>query len=270
MYLFVTTGGAFRFGVVGSIVFTTTSTVTDANYHVFELSRTGAIMFLKVDGRILHSGSHSNNISNTGGSLFIGSGISGATPFRKGSIETFSFSATAPTLEQSKFIAAEEAAIVGKPCLLPYSSSVTSLVYDASTDITGVDDATGRAYFKGLQRIDYAPFATGIMNSGGEAPFSSLLRTGSNNHLVAPAVDINAELTAMRKRTAVRRRVESTLIAAGGVVSVTKGFKPVSCYDVTGATLVRLTAANTTFDGFIHSVTGLTGTQSYDFTLEEI
>jgi len=256
----------YYYTTIWTAVAATSIVFTDTSEHVVSLYRSAGMVYIDVDGTTVASGAFTGSIT-TSGKLVLGNSEGNTVRFwAGGQCSSVRISATAPTAEQSKYIAEQENKLNGGALCLLSADAVTDLSYNADADILGVETAGAYDYLNGLEVIQRGIVKTDTTDLG----FERVQVNGTTDVRVAsPAVSVREQL-AKNAATDSKQPVVKAIAAVGGVVSLPQGFKATGCYDVTGAVLVRLTSANKAFDGFINSITGLTGTQTYDVTMERV
>jgi hypothetical protein len=243
---------------------------TDTAEHTVEIKRVSGVLYQVVDGVAITSDSTALTISNSTGGLQIGEAQDSSYPLTGGQIACVRISATAPTAEQSLFIAQQENALNdGALCLLSNSASVSALAYDASTDVYSVGNGTNVDQFKGLQRLSSAAHGvttlTALASGAGEK-----LVVGTGGTYSRPALDLYTETKALRLKLSQEqnKRQVYTFTSSGTTQKVKQGWKPVSpIIDITTGTGV-IKATTTTFDGFVYTLTGLTTAKDYIVDIE--
>ena len=256
--------------------FTTTLALTDTAEHVVEYGRAtingvASTCYVKLDGVILGSGVSTLTISNTTGVLSVGYWAGGASlPWAGGSVANVRISATAPTAEQSKYIAATENALNGgQACLLSNSATVSLLDYDSQADLLEVVNGTATDFFSGLARVGSVTTTAGITGatSEGQVPKYALLKSGTTNKFWTAERNISSELQEQYKET--KKTQQYSFTSSGTAWSLPKGWKAQGmAFNTTDGTF--LTTATQTFDGFLWSLAGLTTAKAYQVNLVEV
>ena len=253
---------------VDQIVISTTVAFTDTAEHVVELKRIGTAVSLLIDGVTVGTATSSLSISCATGFFNIGCGrTAGVAPWTGGQVACVRISATAPTAEQSKYIAATENALNGgATCLLSNSSTVSALDYKADTDLLEVVNGTATDYFNGLKRVASATTTSGLTGTEGQLPKYALLKSGTTNKFWANERNISAELQEQVKQE--KRTQQYSFTSAATTQALPQGWKAQGlAFNTTDGTF--LTTATQTFDGFKWTLTGLTSAKAYQVNLVE-
>jgi len=239
-------------GISLTLIGTSTSSFSDIALHTLEVKRSGTTVTVLVDGELVCSATSALSISNLTGFLRIGEGQHASAPWIGGSFETCNIEATAPTAEQSKFIADQESAIKGGGlCLLSNSALVSGLTYDDKTDTHQVKNGANTDLFKGLKRIDSVVTTAGFT----AAPCPAL--TGTKYY--APTINVNAELNAANEKLS-KAATKPKSFGFNGNAAITlfelqSGWRPQSVYVAGVRKFEGATSDYTiTYDGFIYGV----------------
>lgn len=244
---------------------TTTATFTDTAEHTVGIKRSGTTFSIEVDGVVVATGTSALTISNATGYLRVGEGQDASQPWAGGFCSCVRISATAPTAEQSKYIAAQENALNGgKTCLLSNSSTVSALSYDKDTDTYLVGNGTNVDTFQGLKRI--ASQAHGVTTLTSIASINGRkLIAGTGASYTAPERNISAEL--LEAQTTKPRTQNYSFTSSGTTWALPKGWKAQGViFNLTDGTMA---AAAQTFDGFLFTLTGLTTAKAHQIQLVE-
>lgn len=252
---------------------TSTAAFTDAAEHTIEVKRgtfggVANTVQILVDGVVVASAVSALTISNATGFLRIGEAQAASRPWTSGQVACFRISATAPTAEQSKFIAATENALNGgAACLLSNSASVSDLRYHADSDLLAATNGTATDYFNGLHRVGSVTTASGITGASaeGQLPQRTLLKSGTVNKFWAAERNINAELQEYM-RSDIKPTFKQIASDAAGKLTFPQGMKPTRVNSTAG-TYVSLATSAPTFDGFLWSISGLSASTNYDCEL---
>jgi len=256
----------YTVGASGLIIRSGVTPINDGKYHHIVIQRRSGNIEFAVDGKITNSIADTSDLTiptallRVGGGLSVwNSGLNTADP--SGRMKLFRYSLTSMSPEQIASMYAQERPLfeAGTKCLLSNSSSVTDLRYNSEHDVYYVENGTNVDEFKGLQRLDYMPLATGVTASGEPLAAPYLSRSGTTNYWKAPAIDVNSELKALALDNAELRQKPSTFGFNGDGAtlsfSLQQGFKPQSVY-VAGSRKFEGSTSDYTvgFDGFIYSV----------------
>jgi len=256
---------------------TSTATFTDTTEHVVEVKRytrsgVASTVVIIVDGVLVASAVSTLTISNATGYFRIGEGQDASQPWVGGQVSCVRISATAPTAEQSKFIAAQENALNGgATCILSNSSSVSSLQYHKDTDLLEIKNGTATDYFSGLARVGSVTTTSGITGATaeGQLPAYDLLTSGTTNTFWAAERNVKAELLEQVPVTKKTQQYSFTTPAATTTQALPKGWKAQGiAFNTTDSTF--LGTWTQTFDGFIWTVAGLTASKAYRINLVEV
>ena len=251
---------------------TSTATLTDTAEHVVEVKRgtfggVANTVQILVDGVVVASAVSTLTISNATGYLRVGEGQDASYPWTGGQYSGYvRISATAPTAEQSKLIAAQENALNGGlACLLSNSNAVSALSYDKDTDSYLVGNGTNVDTFKGLKRI--ASQAHGVTTLTGLASVNGRkLIAGTGATYTAPERNISAEL--LEGQQAKTRTQNYSFTSSGTTWKLPQGWKAQGVqFNLTDGTMA---SASQTFDGFIWTLGSLTTAKAYQIQLVEV
>lgn len=268
--------GAILFFIHNGTNFTTNyiytaASFTDAVEHSFSVSRLSGVLYITVDGtRVAFTTvgtPGAQSISNATGFFLIGERQDASSPWTGGQCSCVRISATAPTTEQSKYIAVTENALNGGAlCLLSNSSAVSALSSGAQSGLLYVGNGTNVDTFDGLKRI--ASEAHGVTTLQTLASGSGVRFYGGSagGKAQAAARDINAELQASQigLAQAQQKPVFKQISTDGaGKLTFPQGFKPTRINSTAG-TYVSLATSAPVFDGFLWYITGLTASTNYD------
>ncbi|MDD2721617.1 MAG: hypothetical protein PHH47_09960 [Gallionella sp.] len=263
-------------GTALTAVATSTATFTDSTEHVLEFKRgtLGAVsnmVQILIDGIVVASAVSALSISNATGFLRIGEAQAASRPWVGGQFSGhIRLSATAPTAEQSRFIADTENALNGgQPCLLSNSSAVSALAYNKDRDLLLVGNGTNVDTFAGLKRI--ASQAHGVTTLKAlAAGTGATVIAGTGASVSLEERNIRGELNNMRQTVAARnmqsipRMITSD---SASVLRIPQGFKPVRVTSA-GGTYISLSANAPKFDGFLWYLdTGVAASTNYDCEL---
>lgn len=246
---------------------TSTATFTDTAEHVLEIKRSGTTCSIVVDGVVVASGTSAITISNATGFLRIGEGQDASQPFAGGQCSCIRISATAPTAEQSKFIAATENALnSGHACLLSNSSTVSQLDYYSRSDMLAVGNGTNTDFFNNLAREGVITTSTGATVSGTLPSEATFFHTGTTNTVRVGERNVEAELT--EQIPAIPKTQYYSFTSSGTTQALPQGWKARGvAFNLTDGTML---AVAQTFDGFVYTQTGLTNAKAYQVELEEV
>ena len=145
--LYVYTSSGWTLQVASAVAF------TDSAEHTFEVQRKAGTYKMIVDGVVVGTNTPAlASISNTTGYLRIGASQSLSTnPWTGGQVACIRISATAPTAEQSKFVAEQENKLNGGATCLLSADAVTRLDYDEDSETLVVQTASAYDYMHGLE-----------------------------------------------------------------------------------------------------------------------
>lgn len=252
---------------------TSTATFTDTAEHTLVFKRISGVFSVEVDGTSITvsvlGGSMAATISNATGFMRIGEAQHATQPLTGGQVSCVRISATAPTAEQSKFIAETENKLNGgTACLLAgTSNSVTALGYDKKNDLLHVATSYGRSTFNNLQRVESEATAVGAPVSF-SAYDGTLLQAGTSAKVAIPAKYLRDELYRAAEDAA--RQADSqtsySFTSSGTTKKLPQGMK------ATGGVMFNSTDAThsvpvQTFDGFAWTLTGLTNAKVYNLMI---
>lgn len=273
--VYITSGNLLTYadhnGTAFSARTTSTTTYTDTAEHTLILSRKSGVISVIVDGISVASGATTSYIGNLTSSFRVGGHASaGIPPWTGGQFSGYvRISATAPTAEQSKDIAAQENALNGgAACLLSNSASVTALDYHSDTNLLNVVNGTATDFFNGLKRVGSVTTAAGITGATaeGQVPKRALLTSGTTNKFWTAERNINAELTEQAKLQ--KRTQLYSFTSSGTTQALPQGWKAQGALmNLTDGTFAAPTQA---FDGYIWTLSSLTTAKSYQVTISEV
>jgi len=266
--LYFNSGNTISLYIAGTTL-TTTTTFTDIAAHVIEAKRISGVGYLLVDGNVVASGTAAGSIS-VSAELRIGLAYDGSAPWTGGQVACVRISATAPTAEQSKFIAATENALNGgAACLLSNSASVSALSHDASTDVLSVGNGTNVDQFKGLKRLSSAAHGVTTLTALASGSGDKLI-VGTSGSFNRPAQDVNSELKAVQFELAEAKQGSEPYVftSSGTTQNLPSGWKAeVAIWNFTDGTFAQVTQQK---DGFIWQLTGLTTAKSYGVMIRRV
>lgn len=250
---------------------TSTLTFTDTAEHTIEVKRytqagVASTVAILVDGVVVASAVSTLTISNATGYLRIGEGQDASNPWAGGFCSCVRISATAPTAEQSKFIAATENALNGgQTCLLSNSSSVSALSYDNDTNTLLVGNGTNVDTFTNLKRIASAAHGVTTLTALAAANgFKAVAGTGAT--YTAPERNVEAEL--LQQFPSDKKPITKMLASnANSVLYFPAGTYPTRVTSAAGTYISLSTNAPKT-DGFLWYInSGLAASTNYDCEL---
>ena len=174
----------------------TTVTYPVAGWFLATLHRRSGVLYMAVNGVETSLGANTDNLTNTGHTTRIGSGIRFNAAGVAGSLSLWRISATAPSADQIAHIYRTELPLFqpNAQCTIAgTSTAVTALSYDDSAETLHVGTSWGRTSFKDLLRIDSEATSTGAITSLSVSA-GTILTGGTSAKVYVPSKLLRDEL----------------------------------------------------------------------------
>lgn len=166
------------------------------SFNCVEVDRRGSAVTLRINGRVVGTGTSALTVSNATAKLRVGERQDISTP-HSGKLALWRISATAPSDDQLKAIYETEKKLFepGAQCAIAgTSNAVTALAYDEDTDLLHVGTSWGRSAFQGLLRVSSEATPVGSIKALAASGGAVVQAGASAVDVYIPAYSLREEL----------------------------------------------------------------------------